>query len=84
MTRRLTPRRLAFLRTIAEQESVVLYPSWPDIPGFGLNQNDVDALVELDLIHIDDQNTGHHGEARKTTLTDAGRAALDQAKGTNP
>ncbi|WP_188186979.1 hypothetical protein [Nonomuraea sp. SYSU D8015] len=79
MPRRLTPTRIAFLAK-ATNDRTWVYSAFPDVTGHALNKDDVDALVELDCIHISDQDTGHHGEARKMTLTDADRAALERAK----
>ncbi|MFI7107349.1 hypothetical protein ACIBK9_13640 [Nonomuraea sp. NPDC050227] len=75
--RRLTPRRLEFMSKLAEHGSLVLYDSYEDIPEYGLNQPDVDALVALGFIDVGEPS-GHHGTARKTVLTDAGRAELER------
>ncbi|WP_188197242.1 hypothetical protein [Nonomuraea sp. SYSU D8015] len=80
MTPRLTPRRLHFLGVLAEQGSVVLYGSYEDIPEYGLNQADVDALVTLGLISVGPAE-GHRGTARTTVVTDAGRAELERRAG---
>ncbi|YCK40161.1 hypothetical protein ACNF49_40675 [Actinomadura sp. ATCC 39365] len=62
---------------LAEHGSLALYYSYEDIPEYGLNQPDVDALVALGFIDVGEPS-GHHGTARKTVLTDAGRAELER------
>ncbi|MCA2227803.1 hypothetical protein [Nonomuraea aurantiaca] len=66
MTPRLTPRRLEFLGKLAEHGSLVLYGSSEDIPEYGLNQSDVDALVNLGLITVGEPGELERREAATT------------------
>ncbi|SEU46542.1 hypothetical protein [Nonomuraea wenchangensis] len=77
MTPRLTPRRLEFLQLLAKEGKALLYASYEDIPGYGLNKADVDALVTLGFITVGEP-TWHRNTVRETVLTDAGRAELER------
>ncbi|MGW4794660.1 hypothetical protein ACWEPC_19850 [Nonomuraea sp. NPDC004297] len=52
----------------------MLYTSYEDIPEYGLNKADVDALVTLGFITVGEP-TWYRNTVREAVLTDAGRRA---------